>query len=300
MPTLIVITGPTASGKSSLAILLAQHFSTEILSADSRQFYKGMDIGTAKPGRADLALVKHHFIDSHEISTAYNIGEFEKDALDVLDKIFKKKDVALLVGGSGLYIRAVCEGIDDIPGRDEKIRNDILILLEQEGLHALTRKLKELDPEYYNTVDLSNPHRIIRALEVCMVTGKKYSGLRKKKINKRPFKIVKIGLLQERDVVYQLIDERVDEMIEKGLLEEAKSLLPFRHMNALNTVGYKELFEYFDQLISLEEAVSRIKKNTRNYAKRQMTWLRKEEGIKWFGPSDIPQIIAYLEEAIAS
>ncbi len=298
MSSLIVVAGPTASGKSVLAIQLAKHFSTEIISADSRQFYKGLDIGTAKPDEAELASVKHHFIDSHDLSNLYNISEYEKDTISILNKLFQKNDVALLTGGSGLYIKAVCEGIDVIPGRDETIRKEIQILLETHGIQALREKLKQLDPEYYSRVDNSNPHRLIRALEVCMLTGEKFSGLRKSTALVRPFNIIKIGLLLEREDLYRRIDERVDHMMACGLLEEARSLLPFRHLNALNTVGYKELFSHFDQEISLEHAVDLIKKNTRNYAKRQMTWFRREEGIKWFDPKDILEIIEYLERKL--
>ena len=298
MSSLIVVAGPTASGKSVLAIQLAKHFSTEIIIADSRQFYKGLDIGTAKPDEAELASVKHHFIDSHDLSNLYNISEYEKDTISILNKLFQKNDVALLTGGSGLYIKAVCEGIDVIPGRDETIRKEIQILLETHGIQALREKLKQLDPEYYSRVDNSNPHRLIRALEVCMLTGEKFSGLRKSTALVRPFNIIKIGLLLEREDLYRRIDERVDHMMACGLLEEARSLLPFRHLNALNTVGYKELFSHFDQEISLEHAVDLIKRNTRNYAKRQMTWFRREEGIKWFDPKDILEIIEYLERKL--
>ena len=298
MPTLIVIAGPTASGKTSLAITLAKYFSTEIISADSRQFYQGLDIGTAKPSQDQLSTITHHFIDSHKISDSYNISDFENDALEKIKKLFHKHEVVLLVGGSGLYIKAVCQGIDEIPGRDEGIREKLIAILEKDGLKPLQDKLKILDEEYYHEVDLSNPHRLIRALEVCMSSGQKFSSLRQSTITRRPFNIIKIGLLLERDELYSRIDQRVDQMFSEGLLEEARSLLPFRHVNALNTVGYKELFEYFDENISLEDAIETIKKNTRNYAKRQMTWFRKEDGMKWFDPEESEAILKYLEERI--
>jgi tRNA dimethylallyltransferase len=298
MPSLIVVAGPTASGKTSVAIRLAQHFSTEILSADSRQFYRGLDIGTAKPNKKELSLVKHHFIDSHELHELYNISDFEKDALSLLNKIFKKNEVAILVGGSGLYIRSVCEGIDDIPGRDENIRNEIQELLDKEGLIALQNKLKVLDPEYFNKTDISNPHRLIRALEVCMLTGKKFSELRKSTVVQRPFQIIKIGLLLEREELYRRIDQRVDQMMADGLMDEARSLSTYKNLNALNTVGYKELFDLFEGKTTEAEAIELIKKNTRNYAKRQMTWFRREEEIKWFDPEDFSEIVNFIEKQI--
>lgn len=298
MPSLIVVAGPTASGKTSVAIRLAQHFSTEILSADSRQFYRGLDIGTAKPNKKELSLVKHHFIDSHELHELYNISDFEKDALSLLNKIFKKNEVAILVGGSGLYIRSVCKGIDDIPGRDENIRNEIQELLDKEGLIALQNKLKVLDPEYFNKTDISNPHRLIRALEVCMLTGKKFSELRKSTVVQRPFQIIKIGLLLEREELYRRIDQRVDQMMADGLMDEARSLSTYKNLNALNTVGYKELFDLFEGKTTEAEAIELIKKNTRNYAKRQMTWFRREEEIKWFDPEDFSEIVNFIEKQI--
>jgi len=298
MPTLIVIAGPTASGKTSLAISLAKYFSTEIISADSRQFYQGMDIGTAKPSQEQLSTIRHHFIDSHKITDPYNISDFENDALEKINQLFLDHNVVIMVGGSGLYIKAVCQGIDEIPGRDENIREKLIESLEKDGIRSLQDKLKILDEEYYNEVDLSNPHRLIRALEVCMSSGQKFSSLRKSKAISRPFQIINIGLLLERDELYSRINLRVDQMISEGLVDEARSLLPFRQVNALNTVGYKELFDYIDKKCSLEEAIDLIKKNTRNYAKRQMTWFRKEEGMKWFDPEETDAILKYLEEQI--
>ncbi|TAH43571.1 MAG: tRNA (adenosine(37)-N6)-dimethylallyltransferase MiaA [Bacteroidetes bacterium] len=299
MPTLIVIAGPTASGKTSLAIRLAKYFSSEIISADSRQFYKGLDIGTAKPTKEQLSSVRHHFIDSHEISDPYNISDYETDALKKIEELFLKNEVVFLVGGSGLYIRAICHGINEIPGRDESIREKLIEMLDTYGIQALQNKIKELDAEYYNEVDLNNPHRLIRALEVCISSGQKYSSLRQAEIAPRPFNIIKIGLLLDREELYSRVENRVDEMISDGLVDEARSLLPFRNANALNTVGYKELFEFFDNNCTLEQAIDAIKKNTRNYAKRQMTWFRKEEGIKWFDPEDTKLIIKYLEDELS-
>ncbi len=298
MPTLIVIAGPTASGKTSLAISLAKYFSTEIISADSRQFYQGMDIGTAKPSQEQLSTIRHHFIDSHQITDPYNISDFENDALEKINQLILDHNVVIMVGGSGLYIKAVCQGIDEIPGRDENIREKLIESLEKDGIRSLQDKLKILDEEYYNEVDLSNPHRLIRALEVCMSSGQKFSSLRKSKAISRPFQIINIGLLLERDELYSRINLRVDQMISEGLVDEARSLLPFRQVNALNTVGYKELFDYIDKKCSLEVAIDLIKKNTRNYAKRQMTWFRKEEGMKWFDPEETDAILKYLEEQI--
>ena len=299
MSTLVVIAGPTASGKTSLAIWLAQHFSTEILSADSRQFYKGLDIGTAKPSASELALVKHHFINSHEVTDPYNISDYEQDALKTLSEIFIKNNVAILAGGSGLYIRAVCSGIDEQPGRNDTIRLELTQLYESKGLEELQNKLKILDPEYYDNVDLSNPHRLIRALEVCLSSGRKFSDFRKNEIIKRPFNILKIGLLLDREELYERIESRVDQMISLGLVAEAKTLLAHRSVNSLNTVGYKELFNYMDNNSTLTEAIDLIKQNTRNYAKRQMTWFRKEEGIKWFDPTDFPAILNYIESKVS-
>ncbi|HNS12337.1 MAG TPA: tRNA (adenosine(37)-N6)-dimethylallyltransferase MiaA [Bacteroidia bacterium] len=300
MPTLIVIAGPTASGKTSLAIKLAQHFSTQILSADSRQFYKGLDIGTAKPSSSELALIDHHFIDSHNITDDYNISDYEQDALKILESIFTKVNVAILTGGSGLYIRAVCSGIDEQPGRNDSIRKDLINIYESKGLEELRIKLKSLDPVYYNSVDLANPHRLIRALEVCLTTGKKFSDFRKNVPVPRPFNILKIGLLLSREVLYERIDKRVDQMITQGLVQEAQRLFPYRHVNALNTVGYKELFNFIDGKTTLEEAIDLIKQNTRNYAKRQMTWFRKEQGIKWFDPEDYSGILNYIESKLSA
>ncbi len=300
LPALIVIAGPTASGKSSLALEVAKHFGTEILSADSRQFYKKLNIGTAKPTAPELLNIRHHFIDSLDPEESYNASDYEKDALKVLEKIFSVRKVAVMAGGSGLYIRAVCEGIDEAPARNEEIRKVLLKLQRSQGLTALQDLLKQLDPEYHSVVDLKNSRRVIRALEVCMETGKKFSEIRSSSHAKREFRIIRIGLMPDRQELYSRINVRVDEMIKQGLVEEARSLIGFKHLNSLNTVGYKELFSYFEGKTSLEEAIEQIKQNTRNYAKRQMTWFRKEKDIQWFGRAEPKKIIQWLEEKINS
>ncbi len=292
---LIVIAGPTASGKTAAAIRLAQHYKTVILSADSRQFYREMAIGTAKPTQAELAAAKHYFIDSHSISETFSVGDFEKQALALLDELFQKQDVIILVGGSGLYIKALCEGFDDIPQADEAIREQLNNQFAQNGIAALQDELNTADPDYYNEVDLSNPQRIIRALEVYRSTGKPFSSFRKSTVNKRPFNILKIGLDLPREVLYNQINRRVDDMIKQGLANEVANLIPHRNLNALNTVGYRELFDYFDGKTDLPRAIELIKQNTRHFAKRQMTWFRKDQTIHWLQPNDIqPEIIERL------
>jgi len=293
--TLIVIAGPTAIGKTALAIELAQRLNTEIISADSRQFYREMNIGTAKPSANELAFAPHHLINFLSIHDEYNAGRFEEDALKSIEQIFFKKETAILCGGSGLYIDIVCKGADKLPSRNSEIRNELNKLYQESGIEELQKRLADLDPEFYNQVDQNNPHRLIRALEVCILTGKKYSELRKGKKQQRPFNIIKIGLEDEREKVYQRINERVDEMMKQGLLEEAKTLYPHRHLNALQTVGYKELFDYLDNKTSLEEAINLIKQHTRNYAKRQWTWFRKDKEIHWFGSIQFEEITMFLD-----
>lgn len=292
--TLIVIVGPTAIGKTSLAIELAQHFHTEILSADSRQFYKEMSIGTAKPSNVELAAAKHHFINSHTVSTEFSVGEFEAEALEVLSKVYENNELAILAGGSGLYIEAVCQGFDDIPKATPGTRENLNALFAEHGITALQEYLAKTDPLYYSQVDLNNPQRLIRALEVFETTGKPFSSYRVKKINKRPFNIIKLGLNIERNELYQRINSRVDQMMEAGLLEEVRRLLPYRTHNALNTVGYSELFDHLDGLLTLPEAIDRIKQNTRRFAKRQLTWFKRDQEIKWFSPTQIDDIISWI------
>ena len=292
--TLIVIAGPTAIGKTELAIKIAQHFQTEIISADSRQFYREMEIGTAKPSAEELSAAKHHFINSLSIKDEFSVGDFEIAALGTLDTIFKKNNFAVLVGGSGLFIKAVTDGFDALPGSEASVRKELNLLLETEGIVPLQKKLSELDPEYYTEVDLNNPQRIIRALEVCLSSGKPFSSFRTKTQQTRHFNILKIGLNTSREELYRRINSRVDEMVTAGLIEEVRNLLPYRKLNALNTVGYSEIFEYLDGMISLEQAIENIKQNTRRFAKRQLTWIRKDEEIKWFETGQYPQIAEYI------
>ena len=293
--TLIVVCGPTASGKTKLALQLAQHFSAEVISADSRQVYKELKIGSAPPSEAELNEVKHHFIASRNLDEDYNAGAFEKDVLTLLDKLFQVNKYAILVGGSGLYIDAVCNGFDKVPSSFPELRKQLQDLYEAEGIEPLQQKLKELDPAYYTKIDLSNPQRLMRALEVCMGTGKPYSLLREGKKNTRDFRIIKIGLELPRDVLYKRIDARVDEMMKAGLLEEAKNLISKKELNALQTVGYKELFDFFETTTTLEEAIDLIKLNSRRYAKRQMTWFRRDKEIQWVGPEDLISVTQFIE-----
>jgi tRNA dimethylallyltransferase len=277
---LISVVGPTAIGKTALSIKLAQHFKTEILSADSRQFYKEMSIGTAAPALDELSAAKHHFIHHKSIQEDYNVGSFENDALQTLRKFFKSHNMIIMVGGSGLYLDAITKGLDDFPE---------------------VEKLKSLDQKSYDTIAIDNPHRIIRALEICMGTGKPYSSfLNKAKIN-RPFKTLTVGLTADRDIIYNRINQRVDMMMQEGLLEEAKKLYSYKSLNALNTVGYKELFNYFDGLWTLDFAISEIKKNSRRFAKRQLTWFRKDQSILWFNyEASIEKIISEINKKIQS
>jgi tRNA dimethylallyltransferase len=284
---LIVIAGPTASGKTAAAIRLAQYYNTVIVSADSRQFYREMSIGTAKPTPEELAAAKHYFIDSHSITDNFSVGDYEQQGLALLAELFKSHDKVILVGGSGLYIKALCEGFDDIPQADPEIREQLNLEFAQKGITALQEELKIADPVFYGQADLNNPQRVIRALEVFRSTGQPFSSFRKATVNVRPFSSIKIGLDLPREVLYNRINQRVDDMIKQGLVDEARSLLPYRHLNALNTVGYSELFDYFDGKTDLHSAIELIKQNTRHFAKRQLTWFRKDKEIKWLEPDDI-------------
>lgn len=281
-----MIVGPTAIGKTALAVQIAQKFQTEIISADSRQFYIETEIGTAKPSAVELAAAKHHFINSHHITENFTVGDFETQSLAKLNEIFEKNDFAVLVGGSGLYINAVCKGFDDLPRASAELRAQLNQDFLDEGIEPLQRRLQELDPLYFKEVDLHNPQRIIRALEVCISTGIPFSTYRTRSQKTRPFFCVKIGLNTNRDQLYDRINKRVDQMIAMGLEDEAKNLMPYRHLNALNTVGYSELFDYFDGKIMRNEAIEKIKQNTRRFAKRQLTWFRKDLEINWFEPSE--------------
>jgi tRNA dimethylallyltransferase len=293
---LIVIAGPTASGKTSLAIQLALNYKSEIISADSRQFYKKMDIGTAKPSKAELKKVPHHFIDFLDVNENFNAGKFETEAIQKIDALFLSHDILFLTGGSGLYIDAVCKGVDELPESVPELRNELNRQLEEEGIESLQLKLKSADPEYFSSIDINNPHRLIRALEVIKISGQKFSSLRKNTIRQRNFAIKKIGLLIDRDELYDRINQRVDDMITQGLVKEAEALLPYRNENSMQTVGYREIIDYLDRKITLEKAIDLIKQNTRNYAKRQMTWFRRDTEIKWFDPEEIDKMKRFIEE----
>ncbi len=291
---LVVVTGPTAVGKTSLSIELAKHFNTVIISADSRQFYKQLNIAVAKPDQNQLKEVEHHYISFLDIADYYNVAQFETDVLQKLDEIFVEKDIAFLVGGSGLYIDAVCYGIDYFPDVPEDLRNSLNNIFEQKGIEELRKILKEKDPEYYNIVDKDNPQRLLRAIEVCLITGKPFSEQRLNEPKKRNFNIIKIALNMDRAVLNERISARVDEMLDAGLIDEAKELYKYKELNSLKTVGYRELFDYIDGKYTIEEAVEKIKTNTRRYAKRQVTWLKKDESYKWFSPEQKDEIIDYI------
>jgi tRNA dimethylallyltransferase len=293
---LIVIAGPTAVGKTTAAIKLAQQLKTEIISADSRQFYREMSVGTAKPDADELAQAKHHFIDSHSITENFTVGDFEKEALQLLDELFKTHDQVIMVGGSGLFLQAVVQGFDDLPTADPQIRERLNQEFAEKGIEHLQQSLREADPDYYHQVDLNNPQRLIRALEVFESTGRPFSSYRKAAINTRPFESIKIVLDLPREALYNRINRRVDIMVEQGLVEEVRSLLSYRHLNALNTVGYSELFDYLDGKTDLDTAINSIKQNTRRFAKRQLTWFRKDKEIKWMR-ADNPNLIDEIIKA---
>lgn len=282
MNTLITIVGPTAIGKTALSIQLAQHFKCAIVSCDSRQFYKEMSIGTAVPNADELAAAQHHFIQNRSVFEDYNVGSFEKDALKKLDALFLNNPTQIMVGGSGLYVDAVLKGLDYFPEVSPDIRKNLTEKLTTLGIEALQQQLQKLDPETYNTIAIDNPHRLTRALEICIGTGQTYASFKNKSKEPRNFKAIKIGLNADREIIYNRINQRVDLMIENGLLEEAKTLYPHKTLNALQTVGYRELFEYFDKNWTLDFAISEIKKNTRRFAKRQLTWFKKDTETLWF------------------
>lgn len=293
LPLLIIILGPTAAGKTAIAVKLAGHLKTEIISCDSRQFYRELNIGVARPSDEELRSVVHHFIGFLPVTESYNAGRYETDTLDMLNRLFQEKKVMVMAGGSGLYIHAITHGIDRLVNPDPVLREQLVKDINERGLESLQRKLLELDPLYFSQMDNKNPKRLIRALEVCLSTGQPYSSLRTGKPAHRPFRVLKIGIKTGRQELVARIEKRVDCMMEAGLLEEVRSLIPFRDMNALNTVGYKELFAYLDGRCSLEEAVGKIKTDTRRYAKRQMTWFRKDPDVRWFDPDDLNGIIGY-------
>lgn len=292
--TLVCVVGPTAVGKTSTAIGLANAYQTEIISADSRQFYKEMNIGTAKPDAEELAAATHHFINSHSISQDYSAGDFEIDVLKLLDQLFEKKDIVIMAGGSGLFVNAACYGLDKLPKPAAGVREELTRTYESAGVTYLQERLKEVDPEYYNEVDHSNPQRMIRALEVFETTGVAFSKWRKKDLELRNFNILPIGLHMERDLLYKRINTRVDNMIRNGLVDEVKELLPYREKGPLQSVGYSELFDYLDGTISLDRAIELIKRNSRRYAKRQLTWFKKMPGIEWFQPNEQKSIKDYI------
>ena len=293
--TLIVVGGPTGSGKSALAVEIAKHFGAPIISTDSRQMYRGMAIGTAQPRKEELTAVKHYFIADREPEDDFNCGRYEVEALALLDRLFAENKYVVAVGGSGLYIQALCSGMDSLPEADEELRNTLKTRLENEGLESLFAELQRLDPTYAEIVDRCNPARVMRALEVCISSGRPYSEQRSGTVVERPFNIIKIATDMPRDILYDRINRRVDMMVEEGLLAEAESMYPKRHLNALQTVGYREVFDYFDGKCSLEEAIELVKRNSRRYAKRQMTWFRRDSEFRWFAPSDLSEIIAYIE-----
>ena len=295
MKTLIVNLGPTGIGKTETSINIAEHFSIPIINADSRQIFSEIPVGTAAPTLAEQQRVRHYFVGNHHINEYYSAAMYEQDALELIGQLFIHSDIALLSGGSMMYIDAVCNGIDDIPTITDKIRLQMKERLEKEGLSSLVEELRTLDPEHWAIVDKNNPRRVVHALEICHSTGKTYSSFRTNTIKQRPFKIIKIGLWAERDVLYSRINQRVLKMVDKGLIDEARRMYPYRNLNALNTVGYKELFEHFDGLTTLDEAIYQIQSNTRRYCPKQLTWYKKDETVKWFSPQNVKEIINYIE-----
>jgi tRNA dimethylallyltransferase len=298
---LITIIGPTAIGKTTLAIKIADYFKTEIVSADSRQFYKEMNIGTAKPSTSELNSIKHHLINNKSVNDNYNIYDYEKDALKSIESIFNKNDIAILVGGSGLYINTVLYGLDEIPEISAEVRNSLYLDLELKGIKTLQEKLKLLDPSSYRSIDINNPRRLIRALEVSISTGKSYSSFLKKKKKKRDFNIIVLGINQERLDLYKKINTRVENMVERGLINEVKELYTLKGLNTLNTIGYSEVFNYIEDKYSLDECINEIKKNTRRYAKRQLTWFKSIDRVEWITPDyTFEKVIAYIKNLIGN
>lgn len=298
MKTLIVILGPTGIGKTELSLQVAEHLATPIINADSRQIFSEIPIGTAAPTREQQSRVKHYFVGNHHIDDYYSASMFEEDVMKTLEHIFKESDTALMSGGSMMYIDAVCNGIDDIPTIDEQTRATMKRRLETEGLAALLEELKVLDYEHWKIVDHNNPRRVVHALEICKMTGKTYTSFRQNITKKRPFNIMKIGLTLDRATLYDRINRRVEEMIEHGLEAEARSVYDKRELNALNTVGYKEMFEYFDGTTTLEEAIFKIQSNTRRYCRKQQTWFKRDPSIKWFNPCEIKEIIKHINSCL--
>jgi tRNA dimethylallyltransferase len=296
--TLLVIAGPTAIGKTKTSIILARHFEAEIISADSRQFYKALKIGAAAPSEDELASVKHHFVGHLSVNDYYNVSRFEEDVLTTLDQLYKTRPLVVMTGGSGLYIDAVCRGIDDLPLIEDALREKVKNWYQEHGIGFLQEKLQQLDPEYYGIVDQANPKRLMRAIEVCLATGQTFTSLRKNETKNRDFDIIKIGLNRPRAELFENISLRTEKMITDGLVDEVKSLEAFREFNALNTVGYKEIFDYLDSKTMLAEAIENIKTNTRRYAKRQLTWFKRDSEMRWFMPEDTDNMIRFVEEKL--
>jgi tRNA dimethylallyltransferase len=299
MKTLIVLIGPTGVGKTELSLRLAEHFGTCIISADSRQLYADLKIGTAAPTPEQLQRVRHYFVGTLQLTDYYSAAQYEAEVLQLLEQLYTRHEVVLLTGGSMMYVDAVCKGIDDIPTVDNDTRQLMLERYEQEGLERLCAELKLLDPEYYNIVDLKNPKRVIHALEICYMTGKTYTSFRTRTCKERPFNILKIGLKRDREELYDRINRRVDMMMEEGLLEEARKVYPYRNLNSLNTVGYKELFKYFDGEWELPFAIEKIKQNSRIYSRKQVTWFKRDTEIAWFHPDSTQGIMQYIEQHLA-
>ncbi len=294
-PTLVAIVGPTAVGKTEIGVQLAERFASDIISADSRQMFRELKVGTALPSPEQLSRVKHHFIGNLSLNDYYNVSMFEQDVLTLLSELFVKNPVVFMVGGSTLYIDAVFHGIDDLPTVDQDLRQELQKQYLNQGIEFLRMKLKMLDPEYYQRVDLKNPNRLLKAIEISLMTGKPYSSLLTATSRERDFRIIKIGLNKEREELFSQINLRVDQMFDEGLEEEAKSLYPYRALNSLNTVGYKELFQHFDGLITIDEAKELIKRNTRNYAKRQLTWFKRYKDLEWFSPLQTAEISEFIK-----
>ena len=292
--TLIVITGPTAVGKTDLCLDIAKYFGIPIINADSRQIYREIKIGTAAPTEEQLQQVRHYFVGTQALTDYYSASIYEQEVMSLLSTLFQASDYALLSGGSMMYIGAVCNGIDDIPTVDDETRNTLKKRLADEGLESLCEQLRILDPVHYEVVDRMNPRRVVHALEICLMTGRTYTSFRTNERKERPFKIIKIGLNRDREIIYDRINRRVDSMMEQGFLDEARSVYPLRHLNALNTVGYKELFTYLDGTWSLNEAVERIKGNTRRYARKQLTWYKKDPLVTWFSPDEKQLILNHI------
>lgn len=297
-PTLIVLIGPTGIGKTDLSLNIAEHYNTEIISADSRQLYADLKIGTAAPTPEQLARVKHHFVGTLQLTDYYSAAQYEAEVMKKLDELFKRHNVIVLTGGSMMYVDAVCKGIDDIPTVDEETRKTLMQHYENVGLERLCAELKILDPEYYDIVDKKNPKRVIHALEICYMTGQTYTSFRTNQTKERPFNIIKVGLRREREELYARINKRVDIMMEDGLLEEAKSVYQYKDLNSLNTVGYKEMFKYLDGEWELPFAIEKIKQNSRIYSRKQVTWFKRDTDITWFHPDDTDNIMSFIEERL--